>query len=592
MYETEANRRVEPASEVPDEVRAAFGASRATISARTLLPWSEHCTECVWPTCFTTCELYEPREDGLCRRFVDGMVRVDSPEALNGYLLKIRFKQWGKLWAPGNTRLFANERARAILRRDYAIGAALTRIPRRIRPIATLRRYDFKKRLAQRPSRGRPEASSFMVECYNPHDFAVNVSLTMRSRVLERPIPFQQLLTVEPGFARARIPFEAIARAVDLSAPFTVELVPNIFENGTTLYFGVVDFVREAAGIKCVVWDLDETLWHGILVEDGPEKLRLKPEVAEVVKELDRRGILNSAASKNDAPSALEVLTSFGLKEYFLYPQISWEPKSEGLRRIARNLNISLDALLFVDDSEFELQQVRSACPDVRTWHANRATELLAAPECAAIPTAESAGRRGMYRVEERRREAAAEYKDDYVAFLRDCNITLTIRRLSDASLERAHELTQRTNQMNFSGTRYDKATLRRILADPKIDAYVVECEDRFGRYGTIGFCTVNSGEPRLTDLTFSCRVQAKRVEHALINFLVQKYRISGQPFFANYRRTERNAPSGRVFDDLGFVEVARESGLSVLSLPDAKTAVDDAIITIVEEDFFEGLSA
>src|SRR6202035_3732967 len=102
---------------------------RDSILERTVLPWSEHCTECVWPTCYSTCDLYSPREDGRCRRFVDGMVRIECPTAINQYLLKIRFKRWGKLWTPGNLRLQTGQKAAKIEKRDYRIGTTLYQLP-------------------------------------------------------------------------------------------------------------------------------------------------------------------------------------------------------------------------------------------------------------------------------------------------------------------------------------------------------------------------------------------------------------------------------------------------------------------------------
>ena len=86
-------------------------------------------TECVWPTCYTTCDLYSPREDGRCRRFIDGMVRVECPDAPNSYLLKIRFKRWGKLWSPGTVRLHATDQAERLEVRDYRFGTWLHRLP-------------------------------------------------------------------------------------------------------------------------------------------------------------------------------------------------------------------------------------------------------------------------------------------------------------------------------------------------------------------------------------------------------------------------------------------------------------------------------
>jgi FkbH-like protein len=144
------------------------------------------------------------------------------------------------------------------------------------------------------------------------------------------------------------------------------------------------------------------------------------------------------------------------------------------------------------------------------------------------------------------------------------------------------HELTQRTNQMNFSGNRYNRDTLKRILATPHIETYVLSCEDRFGSYGIAGFGIVDSREPRMTDLMFSCRIQSKRIEHAFLGHIIQKY-ISqkGKDFFANYRKTPRNAPAGKVFTDLGMDEVGAADGITSLVFPAGRRMPDDEVITI-----------
>ena len=111
MYEAEANRRLESVDQIPPAIRERFLELRGQLASRTVLPWGEHCTECVWPTCYSTCDLYSPREDGRCRRFLDGMVRIDCPGAVTAYLLKVRFKRWGKLWSPGNVHTMQLEEA-------------------------------------------------------------------------------------------------------------------------------------------------------------------------------------------------------------------------------------------------------------------------------------------------------------------------------------------------------------------------------------------------------------------------------------------------------------------------------------------------
>ena len=607
MYETEANNKTGAPSEIPPDVLSAFGELSGRVIARSLLPWSEHCTECVWPTCYTTCDLYEPREDLRCRRFVDGMVRIDIPANPDAYLLKIRFKQWGKLWSAGRIRLYSSEEAARIEKKDRSIGTALYQLPlpASLKKVATGKRYSFKKRMAQRTAPKGPSPTSFLLECHNPQSESIPLSLTIRSLDPQAQIPFQKLIRLKPGFQRVRVGIEEIGATLDLDSAFSIEMIPNEVPDGTTLYFGMMDFVAEIQipeiqtpevrtpdpqtsmpqtskekKIKCVIWDLDNTMWDGILVEDGPQNLRLKPGIPEIVKELDGRGILHSIASKNNPDEALQVLKRFQLHEYFLFPQISWQPKSEAVKAIAAELNIGMNTLLFVDDSDFELREVEAACPDVRVMRAEQYMSLPGIEACRAPVTAEGLARRKMYQVEASRQKLATAFGQDYMAFLRDCEITLNIRPLTEANLDRVHELTQRTNQMNFSGNRYTRELLQGILSTNYLDTYVLDCEDKFGSYGVIGFSIVDRREPRMTDLMFSCRIQSKRVEHAFLAFLIRSHTAeSGRDFHANYRATERNAPSGRVFADLGMRENGVRDGVSDLVFPKDQTPVDDGIV-------------
>jgi len=605
MYETEANSRTEESSQLPAAILARFAELQGHFLARTALPWSEHCTECVWPTCYTTCDLYSPRPDGRCRRFVEGMVRIDHPAAPNGYLLKISFKRWGKLWTPGSSHLLSLEEAAAAEKWDRRLGDTLVNIalPQLLKTFVSGKRYSYKKRVARRQAANGDRPTSFVVECFNPNDATIDLTFVLRSDDPARKIPFQKLLPAVPGFNRFQVPVSEIESIFDLRSPFGVEITPNEIPDGTTLYFGVMDFVREAAqpqqkirddkpatdkkekskSVKCVVWDLDHTLWEGILVEDGTDHLKLRPGVVEVIKELDRRGILLSIASKNNADEALRVLKNFGLDEYFLYPQISCGPKSEGIKAIAKSLNIGIDTFLFIDDSPFELEQVQSTLPGIRVLNATEYLSLPVRKECQVEVTEEASRRRAMYREESVRQEVASGFGGDYLSFLRGCDIKLHIRPMNAATIQRVHELTQRTNQMNFSGNRYDRSVLEQILGNPDLDTFVLECEDRFGSYGAVGFSIVDKREPRMTDLMFSCRIQSKRVEHAFLSYLIRKYGSdSHRDFWANYRKTPRNAPSGQVFQDIGLEEVDVKDGVTSLLFRKDRVAPDDKIISLI----------
>lgn len=602
MYESEANQNVGSIREVPADVVARFAESRATVTKRTLIPWGEHCTECVWPTCYSTCDLYSARWDGRCRRFVEGMVRIDCSQSLNGYLLKVSFKRWAKLWAAGNVRLYGRPVADRITGRDLRLAASIQAVPLQVLKIKLAqRRYSWKKKAAAHPVVKGYLPDCMLIECYNPTSDLVSMTLTIRGS--DSRIPFQALLKIQPGFNRHRVAVGDIASVIDLFNKFDVELTPNEISDGRTLFFGALDFVIDSACdiappsrvsleaadrqprlCKCVVWDLDNTVWDGVLIEDGAEKLRLKPGIAEVFKTLDERGILISAVSKNNPEDALAVLRSFGLADYFLFPQISWSPKSQGLRQIAASLNIGLDSLLFVDDAIFEREEVQSQCPQVRVLDADDYLGIPDRDDCHALVTEESKKRRLLYREQQVRDIAQREFQGDYMAFLRGCGVRLNVRPMVEANLERVHELAQRTNQMNFSGNRYTREQLRNLLADVNVDTYVMECEDRFGAYGIIGFGTVHRPERCMTDLMFSCRIQAKRVEHAFVSHILRKYRKSGDDdFLVNFRKTKKNSAPGKVFEDFGFEIVNVVDGVTKLVYRGKRDIPDDAIVAIAD---------
>jgi FkbH-like protein len=400
-------------------------------------------------------------------------------------------------------------------------------------------------------------------------------------------IQYQHLITLQPGYRLEKIPAADIARVLDLAAPFNATIIPDEVEGGTALYFGLIDFAFDTdmastaeRKVKCVVWDLDNTLWDGTLIEDGLNRLRVKSGLADVIKMLDDRGIINSVASKNNPEDALAALTYFGLVDYILSPQISWNPKSAGVQAVARNLNIGLESILFVDDSPFERAEVTLALPGVRVEDASRALEIPRRTDCDVPATEESRKRRALYREASVRDSEAAKFDGDYMAFLKDCALELNITPLQEANLTRAHELTQRTNQMNFSGNRYSREVLEALLRSDDVLAYVMDCRDRFGHYGTVGFCVVDRHEPRVTDLAFSCRVQSKRVEHAFLTWLLNELISStGHDCYFNYRKTSRNEQAGKVFDDFGMEVVEVRDGVTSLVFSASRSVPNDHLI-------------
>jgi FkbH-like protein len=525
------------------------------------------------------------------------VVRIDQSEGLNPYILKVRFKQWAKFWAPGTLALKPLAKADRAERIHLAVGAIAraTPLPGSIKT-RVLGKVNYRRRVSAEQARASADPpDSFLLECFNPNDRAVFLTLTVRRKDRSVARRFEESISVPLGFTRARIAFGEIARVVDMSQAFEVEIVPNGCEN-MTLYFGLMDFVKERTAvassasppkgtIKCVVWDLDNTLWDGVLLEDGPRGVRLRERVMNVIRTTDERGVIHSIASKNNQADVLPLLRELGVDAYFLYPQIAWTPKSESIRRIAKQLNFGLDSILFVDDQAFEIEEVRAALPEVTVIDAARCEEIAQRAEFQAPPTQESRRRRQMYREQQQREAERGSYEGDYFGFLRACAIELAVRPLNEENLRRVYELAQRTNQMNFSGNRYEVEELRAIFMREELSGVVIACRDRFGDYGIVGFVVVDTRLPCLIDLMFSCRVQAKRVEHAVLAFLLRRYAPNDtRDFFAKYRRTERNAAAGKVFEEMGFEGTGESDGVLSLVFRRGTALADDGIVTMVDE--------
>src|SRR5690242_15490913 len=161
--------------------------------------------------------------------------------------------------------------------------------------------------------------------------------------------------------------------------------------------------------IKLLVWDLDNTLWEGTLLEgDG---VRVRKGLVATLKALDERGILHSVASKNDHDLALAKLKEAGLDDYFLYPQINWNSKAANIRMIVESLNIGMDTVAFIDDEPFERAEVKHSLPEVLTIDARELDGLAARPEFTPLfITDDSARRRQMYRADIDRKRAEEEF--------------------------------------------------------------------------------------------------------------------------------------------------------------------------------------
>lgn len=215
--------------------------------------------------------------------------------------------------------------------------------------------------------------------------------------------------------------------------------------------------------IKFVVWDLDNTIWNGVLAET--DEVRLKPEALKVIEELDNRGILQSISSKNDYDIAMKKLKQFNIDHYFLYPQINWNAKSDSIKKITTLLNISVDTFAFVDDQIFEREEVKFVHKEILCIDAKQIPVMLEMSRL--IPkyrTIDSKQRRIYYQNYIKRNRLEESFIGPKEEFLKTLNMVFKIYKAKEEDLIRVEELTVRTHQLNSTGTIYSFEELKQMI--------------------------------------------------------------------------------------------------------------------------------
>jgi methoxymalonate biosynthesis protein len=319
--------------------------------------------------------------------------------------------------------------------------------------------------------------------------------------------------------------------------------------------------------VKCLVWDLDNTLWRGTLLEDP--QVELFEKIRDVIATLDSRGILQSVASKNDFDLAWRRLEELGIAEYFVHPQIGWGRKSDSVRQIAKKLRFAPNTIAFVDDLPSERAEVSFRAPEIRCYPAEQVTSLPDLPEFSPeVVTVDAQRRRKMYQASFRRdaeRESFAGPDED---FLRSLSLVMDIKRADEEDLSRVEELTLRTSQMNATGVHYSDQDLRGMLADPDHEVLTVTMADRFGPHGAVGVMLVEyrPGVWHLKLLATSCRVVSFGAGSVIINWLIDQAARAGAHLAADFRPTTRNRMMEIAYRFAGFTSdpcaCARDLGL------------------------------
>jgi FkbH-like protein len=330
---------------------------------------------------------------------------------------------------------------------------------------------------------------------------------------------------------------------------------------------------------KVLCTDLDNTLWGGVLGEDGPEGIATGSafpgncylDYQKYLKQLSSRGILLAIVSKNneaDVREAFQVRSAdLALSpDDFVARKISWNEKSDSIRELARELSLGLDSFVFVDDNPVECEAIRQELPEVAVVVAPvlepwRLVEVLSEQPFfdAAVVTDDDVNRLNEYKSQAQRAELATSLgnRDEFLASL---GIVCTFQSALQAPLSRAVQLLAKTNQFNLTTRRHSAAEIEEFASAAGGQAVVVRVRDRFGDAGVVGLALArNKGDICYIDsLLLSCRVIGRGIETALLAYLGEHARRTGaMRLVGEFIATKKNAPCANFYIDHGFSKCA-----------------------------------
>lgn len=315
---------------------------------------------------------------------------------------------------------------------------------------------------------------------------------------------------------------------------------------------------------KVIVVDCDNTLWNGVVGEVGPENVEILPvhqRLQQLLVRCSEQGMLICLCSKNveeDVWSVLDTRKEMILRrEHIVAAMINWQPKSENIRTLAKTLNLGLDSFVFLDDNPVECAEVRLACPEVLVlrWptaadEAHRFLEHVWEWD-ASSASEEDRKRVEMYR-QEFARQQLRQTSLSLADFIKKLDVKIDIQPIAPTDLTRAAQLTQRTNQFNFTTRRRTEAELRQLAADPQYGCWTVRVSDRMGDYGLVGLLIghVHGSELFADTFLLSCRVLGRGVEYQMVNRLgAEAERLGCSTVTLRVDFTKRNLPAVRFLE-------------------------------------------
>ena len=345
--------------------------------------------------------------------------------------------------------------------------------------------------------------------------------------------------------------------------------IPNLAEH-------LISYVIAYLGItkKCIVLDLDNTLWGGIVGEDGFDGIQIGPqppgnafvEFQKHLKSLSQRGIILAINSKNNFDEAMNVIENHPhmilRKDDFSSVVINWEDKVQNMHKIAAQLNVGLDSFVFFDDDPVNREFVRNELPQVHVPEISSdpseySKVLLSLNDFSNLQiTKEDISRKKMYQ-EQKQRINLQNSSADLAEFLKTLDLHVKIKKADNFTIPRISQLTLKTNQFNLTTRRYQKEEIEKFSTNENTLIGSAQVIDKFGDNGITGVFIVDIGNPKewiLDSFLLSCRVMGRQIENVIINYIIEEAKKNNvKKIKAQFIPTEKNLPIQNFLPTCGF---------------------------------------
>lgn len=326
---------------------------------------------------------------------------------------------------------------------------------------------------------------------------------------------------------------------------------------------------------KALIFDCDNTLWKGILGEDGFDNIEMSSnsrngvifsEIQAIALALNKQGILIGLCSKNNPDDVNEIITShpdMQLREKFItIKKVNWADKVSNLKEISNELNIGLDSLVFIDDSSFEVNLIREQLPEVTVLQVPE--KLYEYPKMLRENlglfynlslTAEDSKKNEMYKHQVKRETIKKEFTniEDYLASL---GLKINIFENDESIIPRMSQMSQKTNQFNLTSKRYTESDISNFIDNQNTDVYAFSVSDKFGDSGITGMSIVSSNKDiaEIDTLLMSCRVIGRNIEYVFMDYIIRKLKSKKIKIInAKYVKTPKNVQVEEFYEKCSF---------------------------------------